>query len=131
MDFTGDKVSSSSGAKAFKKKKEEEEAEEEEEEMDVSVMLRDFLFVDPDRDDTFLVDLWCDDEVDKVIDVETAPAPSKNASNAARSVSFECEGVKAELGQTLQSTGIHAYTIHAYACIYMSTHTSSCQCDVH
>jgi hypothetical protein len=127
MDFTEDNVLSLSDAKAFKKKKEDkEEGDEDEEEMDVSVMLRDFLFVDPDRDDTFLVDLWCNDEVDKGIDVETAPAPSKSASNAARSVSFECEGVKAELGQTLQSTGIHAYS-----CICMSTRTSSCQCDVH
>jgi len=120
MEFTRENVSSSSGAKASKKK------EEEEEEMDVSVMLRDFLFVDPDRDDSFLVELWCDDEVDKMVDVDTAPAPDKNASKAARSVSFECEGVKAELGQTLQSTGIHAY-----ACLYMSMHDSSCQFDAH
>ena len=83
-------------------------SDSEESDDDFSSMLRDVLFVDPDRDDTFLVDLYCDDSI-KQLDIESAAAPdlsSPSQSSSSRRVTFECTGVKAELGQTLMSTGL-------------------------
>lgn len=92
-----------------------DESEDESGDLDVSCMLRDFLFVDPDRDDNFVTSLYCPDHPCTANKLDLIDLPSDMAditdqgvkiSRGGRRVHYSCVGVKAELGQTLMSTGL-------------------------